>query len=178
MSRTEEAGAGDSTEQADEKSVEMAYYLEVPQQLRGECTDHQYNYIMRNEPYTAVLKMFFTQGSIPDGVLNIFEKIDLNYKLNEEVINVLIHFLHIDRRSWAKSSIEAVASDMLGKQIITYEQAVEYVREKISYKQKAASRLRLPRLVAAPLPGADRAKRRSRISRLWCRMQVLQHLPD
>ncbi|NOU99760.1 helicase DnaB [Paenibacillus planticolens] len=141
LSRSEEAEAGDSADQAGEKSVEMAYYLEVPQQLRGECTDHQYNYIMRNEPYTAVLKMFFTQGSIPDGVLNIFEKIDLNYKLNEEVINVLIHFLHIDRRSWAKSSIEAVASDMLGKQIVTYEQAVEYVREKISYKQKAASKV-------------------------------------
>lgn len=141
LSRTDEAGTEASNDKAEEKSVEMAYYLEVPQQLRGECTDHQYNYIMRNEPYTAVLKMFFTQGSIPDGVLNIFEKIDLNYKLKEEVINVLIHFLHIDRRSWAKSSIEAVASDMLGKQILTYEQAVEYVREKISYKQKAASKV-------------------------------------
>lgn len=141
LSRAEEAGSDASQEMPEEKSVEMAYYLEVPQQLRGECTDHQYNYIMRNEPYTAVLKMFFTQGSIPDGVLNIFEKIDLNYKLKEEVINVLIHFLHIDRRSWAKSSIEAVASDMLGKQILTYEQAVEYVREKISYKQKAASKV-------------------------------------
>ncbi|MDQ0878220.1 replication initiation and membrane attachment protein [Paenibacillus sp. V4I3] len=145
LSRSEEKSQGDANEDmldtSGDKSVEMAYYLEVPQQLRGECTDHQYNYIMRNEPYTAVLKMFFTQGSIPDGVLNIFEKIDLNYKLNEEVINVLIHFLHIDRRSWAKSSIEAVASDMLGKQIVTYEQAVEYVREKISYKQKAASKV-------------------------------------
>ena len=30
---------------------------------------------------------------------------------------------------------------MLGKQIVTYEQAVEYVREKISYKQKAASKV-------------------------------------
>ncbi|OAS18397.1 DnaD domain protein [Paenibacillus oryzisoli] len=131
----------DEVQASEEQSVEMAYYLEVPQQLRGECTDHQYNYIMRNEPYTAVLKMFFTQGSIPDGVLNIFEKIDLNYKLKEEIINVLIHFLHIDRRSWAKSSIEAVASDMLGKQITTYEQAVEYVREKINYKQRAASKV-------------------------------------
>ncbi|UJF32269.1 replication initiation and membrane attachment family protein [Paenibacillus hexagrammi] len=124
-----------------ERPVEMQYYLEVPQLLRGECTDHQYNYILRNEPYIAVLRMFFTQGSIPDGVLNIFEKIDLNYKLKEEVINVLIHFLHIDRRSWARSSIEAVASDMLGKQVLTYEQAVEYVREKIRFKQKAASKV-------------------------------------
>jgi replication initiation and membrane attachment protein len=135
----EEASPKD--EQAGEKSVEMQYYLEVPAQLRKECTDHQYNYILRNEPYTYVLKKFFTQGSIPDGVLNIFEKIDLNYKLNEEVINVLIHFLHIDRRSWAKSSIEAVASDMLGKQVVSYEQAVDYVREKLRFKEKALSKV-------------------------------------
>lgn len=127
-------------EPSSEKSVEMQYYLEVPQLLRSECTDHQYNYILRNEPYTYVLKKFFTQGSIPNGVLNIFEKIDLSYKLKEEVINVLIHFIHVDRRSWANSSIEAVASDMLGKQIASYEQAVEYVREKIKFKEKAASK--------------------------------------
>jgi replication initiation and membrane attachment protein len=145
LARSEANGSGGSDasqdEQAGEKSVEMQYYLEVPAQLRSECTDHQYNYILRNEPYTFVLKKFFTQGSIPDGVLNIFEKIDLNYKLKEEVINVLIHFLHIDRRSWAKSSIEAVASDMLGKQVASYEQAVEYVREKIRFKEKAASKV-------------------------------------
>jgi replication initiation and membrane attachment protein len=128
-------------ESSSEKSVEMQFYLDVPPLLQGECTDHQYNYILRNEPYTYVLKKFFTQGSIPNGVLNIFEKIDLSYKLAEEVINVLIHFIYIDRRSWANSSIEAVASDMLGKQITTYEQAVEYVREKIRYKEKAASKV-------------------------------------
>jgi replication initiation and membrane attachment protein len=145
LARTEAHAQSNSDAEQDnelaDRSVEMQYYLEVPQQLRGECTDHQYNYILRNEPYTFVLKKFFTQGSIPDGVLTIFEKIDLNYKLKEEVINVLIHFLHIDRRSWAKSSIEAVASDMLGKQVISYEQAVEYVREKIRFKEKAASKV-------------------------------------
>jgi replication initiation and membrane attachment protein len=141
LARSAERGETEDEVGASEKSVEMQFYLEVPQLLRSECTDHQYNYILRNEPYTYVLKKFFTQGSIPNGVLNIFEKIDLSYKLKEEVINVLIHFIHIDRRSWANSSIEAVASDMLGKQIATYEQAVEYVREKLRYKEKAASKV-------------------------------------
>jgi replication initiation and membrane attachment protein len=141
LARSAERGETEDEAGATEKSVEMQFYLEVPQLLRNECTDHQYNYILRNEPYTYVLKKFFTQGSIPNGVLNIFEKIDLSYKLKEEVINVLIHFIHIDRRSWANSSIEAVASDMLGKQIATYEQAVEYVREKLRYKEKTASKV-------------------------------------
>lgn len=126
-----------------EKPVEMAYYLEVPALFQGQCDIHQYNIILRNEPYTLVLERFFPQGTVPDGVLDIFQKIDLNYKLNEEVINVLIHYIHVDRRSWAKSSIEAVASDMLGKQVSTYEQAVEYIREMRRYKQEAAAKAAL-----------------------------------
>lgn len=127
----------DGEARTEEKVVEMGYYLDVPALFQGQCDIHQYNMIMRNEPYTLVLQRFFPQGSVPDGVLDIFQKIDLNYKLNEEVINVLIHYIHTDRRSWAKSSIEAVASDLLGKQIRTYEQAVDYIRDKMNYKQEA-----------------------------------------
>lgn len=124
----------------DEKPVEMEFYLDVPAMFQGQCDIHQYNMLLRNEPYILVLKKFFPQGSVPDGVLDIFEKIDLNYGLKEEVINVLIHFIHADRRSWAKSSIEAAASDMLGKHIATYEQAVEYIRAKMRYKARAAAK--------------------------------------
>lgn len=125
---------------AEEKPVEMQFYLEVPTIFVGQCDVHQYNMLLRNEPYTLVLKRFFSQGKVPDGVMDIFEKIDLNYKLSEEVINVLIHFIHVDRRSWAKSSIEAVASDLLGKQVRTYEQAVDYIRAKAKYKEQQAQR--------------------------------------
>ncbi|MEO3946888.1 DnaD domain protein [Gorillibacterium sp. CAU 1737] len=127
--------AGDE-EGTEEMAVEMAYYLEVPAIFQGQCDQHQYNMILRNDPYTKVLKRFFSQGSVPDGVLDVFEKIDLNYKLPEEVINVLVHYMHTSRRSWAKSSIEAVASDMLGKQVHTYEQAVEYTRDRAKLKER------------------------------------------
>ncbi|MDB5052635.1 MAG: replication initiation and rane attachment protein DnaB/DnaD family [Bacilli bacterium] len=140
VQKMDEQGRTEEDEMQEEKSVEMAFYLDVPTVFQGQCDVHQYNMLLRNEPYTLVLKRFFSQGSVPDGVLDIFEKIDLNYKLHEEVINVLIHFIHADRRSWAKSSIEAVASDLLGKQIITYEQAVGYVRDKAKYREQAAAR--------------------------------------
>jgi replication initiation and membrane attachment protein len=136
---TRESG-GKSPDFKEEKPVEMAFYLEVPALFQGQCDIHQYNMLMRNEPYTLVLKRFFSKGRIPDGVLDIFEKIDLTYGLSEEVINVLIHFLHVDRRSWSKTSIEYVASDMLGKQVSSYEQAVQYVREQLEYKEKAAAK--------------------------------------
>lgn len=129
----------DSPGPEDEKSVQMEFYLEVPALFLGQCDIHQYNTLLKNQPYTLVLKKFFPHGTVPDGVLDIFERIDLNYGLAEEVINVLIHFIHVDRRSWAKSSIEAVASDMLGKHITTYEQAVDYIREKFRYKAAAGA---------------------------------------
>lgn len=130
----------DDGDEPEEQAVQMEFYVDVPALFQGQCDIHQYNMMLRNQPYTLVLKKFFAQGSVPDGVLDIFEKIDLNYGLPEEVINVLIHFIHTDRRSWAKSSIEAVASDMLGKQISSYEQAIDYIREKMRYKEKAAKK--------------------------------------
>ncbi|MGW9126774.1 helicase DnaB [Paenibacillus chitinolyticus] len=142
LHRAESGDAGGNTADSEEgaRSVEMQYYLEVPAFLQGSHNEHQYNSLLKNEPYTLVLQSFFTQGPVPNGVLDIFEKIDLNYKLKEEVINVLIHYIHIDKRSWAKSSIEAVASDMLGKQIASFEQAVEYVRQRLQFRQQAAAK--------------------------------------
>jgi replication initiation and membrane attachment protein len=118
------------------KAVEMEYYLEVPDIFQGECNQHQYNYILRNEPYTYLLEKIFSKGTVPDGLLDIFAKIDLNYGLSEEVINVMIHYIYVNKRSWSKSSIESTAADMLGKQIQTFEQAVQYVRDAEKYKER------------------------------------------
>ncbi|TBL71509.1 helicase DnaB [Paenibacillus thalictri] len=118
------------------RAVEMEFYLEVPDIFQGECNQHQYNYILRNEPYTYLLEKIFSKGTVPDGLLDVFTKIDLNYGLSEEVINVMIHFIYVNKRSWAKSSLESTASDMLGKQVQTFEQAVHYVRDANRYKEK------------------------------------------
>lgn len=126
-------------ENVEEKAVEMEYYLEVPAMFHGKCDIHQYNMLLRNEPYTRVLKRFFP-GAVPGGLLDVFQKIDLNYKLKEEVINVLIHYLHLLNKSWTNAYIEAIAQDMLGKQIATYEQAVRYIREAAKAKSKPAGK--------------------------------------
>ncbi|MDF2814839.1 MAG: helicase DnaB [Paenibacillus sp.] len=117
-------------EGSEEKTVEMSYYLEVPAMFVGQCDIHQYNALLRNEPYTGLLSRFFPKGSVPKTVTDIFEKIDMNYKLPDEVINVMIHHLHVYKESsWTKGYIDTVASNMLAKGIGTYEQAVEYIRE-------------------------------------------------
>ncbi|NOU80765.1 helicase DnaB [Paenibacillus sp. LMG 31459] len=126
-----------------EQSVEMEFYVEVPPQFMSKCDIHQYNMMLRNEPYTRLLQTFFP-GAVPGQLMDIFEKIDLNYKLNGEVINVLIHYLMTmvasggDQRM-NRNFVEAIASNMLVKQVNTYEKAVRYIRDQSKVKGKGAA---------------------------------------
>ncbi|MEF7442581.1 helicase DnaB [Paenibacillus lautus] len=135
----------DPDEPAQEHAVQMEYYVEVPAQFQSKCDIHQYNMMLRNEPYTRLLQTFFP-GSVPAQFLDIFEKIDLSYKLPGEVINVLIHYLMSliaagGEQRINRNFVEAIASNMLLKQVNSYEKAVQYIRDqaKMKGKQKAAS---------------------------------------
>ncbi|MGF7047089.1 replication initiation and membrane attachment protein [Paenibacillus sp. DS2015] len=126
-----------------EHAVQMEYYVEVPMQFKTKCDIHQYNMMLRNEPYTKLLKTFFP-GSVPDNLIDIFEKIDLSYKLPGEVINVLIHYLMSlmsadgDQRI-NRNFVEAIASNMLLKQVHSYEKAVQYIKDQSKVKGKQAA---------------------------------------
>ncbi|NBI28859.1 replication initiation and membrane attachment family protein [Chengkuizengella marina] len=122
----------------EEKIVDTAYFLDIPDRFNGKCDIQQYNMMLCNAPYTHVLKSVFP-GSIPDRILDIFDKIDMNYKLKEEVINVLIHYLVSHDLDWNKNFIDSIASDLLGKQVISFEQAVIYIRNKKEVKEKLAA---------------------------------------
>ncbi|SFE15949.1 replicative DNA helicase loader DnaB [Paenibacillus catalpae] len=113
-----------------EFDVQEEYYLHVPSQLAGKCDVQQYNMLMRNEPHTKFLQKFFP-GAVPDWIERSFERIDLNYKLPAPVINVLIHYVigMNDAQRVTKTFLEAVVSNMLVKQVDTFEKAVLYVRE-------------------------------------------------
>ena len=138
-----------------EHSVQMEFYVEVPPQLHGKCDVHQYNMMLRNEPHTRLLPKFFP-GVVPDNLLDIFEKIDLNYKLPGEVINVLIHYLMMllttgGEQRINRKFVETIASNMLLKQVTTYERAVSYIREQAGVKKSATTE-----------PGTGQSEPRSR----------------
>lgn len=121
-----------------EHVVEMEYYLDVPPQFATKCDIHQYNMMLRNEPYLRLLQTFFP-GSVPDNLIDIFEKVDLSYKLPAEVINVLIHYLMTllvsgSEQRINRNFVEAIASNMLLKQVFTYEKAVQYIRDQAKVK--------------------------------------------
>ncbi len=126
-----------------EQAVEMEYYVEVPPQFEGKCDIHQYNMMLRNEPYYRLLQTFFP-GTVPGNLLDIFEKIDLSYKLPGEVINVLIHYLMTMLVSGSdqrinRNFVETVASNMLVKQVNSYEKAVQYIRDQSKVKGRKSA---------------------------------------
>ncbi|SMG56801.1 DnaD domain protein [Paenibacillus aquistagni] len=128
IEKTQQATADTEPEYA----VQMEYYLEVPKQFGGQCDVHQYNMMLRNTPYTKLLEKFFP-GTVPDFILDIFAKLDLNYKLTDEVINVLIHYLMTmlagdNNQRLNRNFIESIVSNMLLKQVKSYEDAVQYIR--------------------------------------------------
>ncbi|GLX65901.1 replication initiation protein [Paenibacillus glycanilyticus] len=120
----------EADDELEEFGVQEEYYLVVPSQLAGRCDVQQYNMLMRNEPHTRFMQRFFP-GAVPDWIERSFERIDLNYRLPAPVINVLIHYVigMNDAQRVTKTFVEAVVSNMLVKQVDTFEKAVLYVRE-------------------------------------------------
>jgi len=104
--------------------------LEVPERFLADVTQAAYNEMIRQEPYTKVLERYFP-GAVPSGFIDIFEKIDINYKLPEPVINVLIHYVlgMSSNQRLTKSFIDSIASNMLAKGIDTIDKAIQYVKE-------------------------------------------------
>ncbi|HEY8528916.1 MAG TPA: DnaD domain protein [Paenibacillaceae bacterium] len=103
--------------------------LEVPKRFPSAISQQAYNDLLRHQPWTRVLKLFFP-GAVPDPFLRIFEKIDAAYRLPEPVINVLIHYVMSmdETQRLSEPFIDAIAANMLAKGIATYEEAVAYVR--------------------------------------------------
>ncbi|GMK44980.1 replication initiation protein [Paenibacillus glycanilyticus] len=149
----------ETEEELVEFGVQEEYYMLVPSQLAGRCDVQQYNMLMRNEPHTRFLQRFFP-GAVPDWIERSFERIDLNYKLPEPVINVLIHYVigMNDAQRVTKTFVEAVVSNMLVKQVDTFEKAVLYVREQAEVE---ADKERRNARAAAGLPGTRGTSRNS-----------------
>jgi replication initiation and membrane attachment protein len=117
-------------EEAITDSAPSTVQLPIPERFQPEVAIERYNEMLRREPYTRMLGYFFP-GMVPDAFVNMFERIDRNYKLPEPVINILIHYVfsmsHAQRLT--KSFIDSIASNMLAKGIDTLDKAVMYVRE-------------------------------------------------
>ncbi|QNK56123.1 helicase DnaB [Paenibacillus sp. PAMC21692] len=128
-------------EEAEEVAVAEQDYLPVPNALAGRCDIQQYNMLMRNEPHTRFIRRFFP-GAIPGWLEQVMERIDLNYRLAEPVINVLIHYVigGTDDSRITKAFLDHVASNMLMKGVDSFEKAVQYVRLQAQLEQDKEKR--------------------------------------
>ncbi|MBP3962266.1 helicase DnaB [Paenibacillus lignilyticus] len=163
-----DSGTEDGEEPPDEVAVQAEHYMEVPTQLAGRCDIHQYNMLMRNEPHTRFISRFFP-GAVPDWMIRVFEKIDLNYRIQGSVINVLIHYILglNDSQRVTEAYIDRVASNMLVKGIDSFEKAVGYVREQVKHENEKDRRRdsvqQAPRGNTGGGSGAPRGRRKPAI---------------
>lgn len=130
LSRIGDAATDEAASAAMDEALYAVPPFEVPERLSKQVAADEYGRMLMLEPHTRFLERFFP-GSVPDVFARIFERIDLNYKLPEAVINVLIHYVlgtnHAQRLT--ASFIDSVAANMLAKGIDSYDKAVRYVRE-------------------------------------------------
>ncbi|WP_162309361.1 DnaD domain protein [Cohnella abietis] len=126
LARGEERSAPADTSNVTSSAMQLA----IPERFQSDVSIDRYNEMLRREPYTRMLERYFP-GAVPDAFVRIFERIDLNYKLPEPVINVLIHYVfslgHTQRLT--KPFVDSIASNMLAKGIDTLDKAVMYIRE-------------------------------------------------
>ena len=122
----EETAAGDAPGQ--ERDVAAPYWLEVPEQFHGQCDVRQYNAMLANSPYTRVLKMFFEPSAVPTAVEEAFLAMSVNYRLPDEVLNVMIHYIRANDLDWKRNYLDAIAANVAGKRIRSFEHAVTYFR--------------------------------------------------
>ncbi|WP_158602208.1 replication initiation and membrane attachment family protein [Cohnella endophytica] len=129
LARSEERQAADTGGEQGSNS-NAALQLAIPERFQEDVTVARYNEMLRREPYTRMLERFFP-GMVPDNFVQIFEKIDLNYKLPEPVTNVLIHYVFSlgQAQRLTKSFVDSIAANMLAKGIDTLDKAVLYIRE-------------------------------------------------
>jgi len=134
------SGAADVTPSGG-KSVDAAYHLDVPEMLQPKFADRgSYSHFLRNSGYTQVLEQFLPNGVVTPEMREAFLLFNTVYGLPDEALNVLIHYIKVDGRQWARFPIESIASDMNGKQATTYEAAVSYIRGRIKGRELAAAK--------------------------------------
>lgn len=124
---------------ARERDVAPAYWLDVPEQFAGKCDAQQYNSLLANAPYTRVLKWFFHPAAVPGNVQKAFLALNVNSRLPDEVINVMIHYIRTNNLDWTRGFLEAIGANVAGKHIRTFESAVKHFRNAEQVRNGGAS---------------------------------------
>src|SRR5690606_19794780 len=109
-------------------------------QFQGQCDARQYNAMLANMPYSQVLKMFFAPAEVPVYVEEAFMAMNIDYQLPDEVLNAMIHYIRVNDLDWRRSFLDAIAANVAGKQIRSFENAVLYFRKEEQTRSRAAAK--------------------------------------
>lgn len=121
------------------KTVDPQYRLEVPELFARKYDQEQYNLMLRNEAYTGMLERYF-KGKPSIHAIRLFERMHHSYHMPDEVINVIMHYIHTNELSWSRAFVESIFTDLMARDIRSFETAVDYIRERLEIAERSKAR--------------------------------------
>lgn len=107
---------------------------EVPKTFMGKMDIRSYIELL-GKPYDQILEVIVPEPSMIRGYTKLFDKFTINYRIADEVITAMIHFVLIEQRNWSFAYFEALATDLLFQRIDTFEEAIKHFDKRINWKE-------------------------------------------
>jgi len=93
-------------------------------------------YLKASDPQ-IVLKDLLNGWQPSDSHLNTLEEIRTQYRLSDEVLNVLINYVVLTRKCFRNEDAHAIAKFLSRRNVASAEQALAFIRESIAKKKDA-----------------------------------------
>ncbi|RRJ54715.1 hypothetical protein EHV15_34525 [Paenibacillus oralis] len=118
---------GDSTE----RRRSIIKISEVPKILVGKMDVNSYIELL-GKPYEQILEVLVPEQSMVSGYTKLFDKFTINYRVPDDVITAMIHFMLSEQRRWSYAYFEALATDLLLHRIEKFEAALQHFHTRVN----------------------------------------------
>ncbi|WP_449010385.1 hypothetical protein [Paenibacillus taichungensis] len=111
---------------------------DVPPTLAGKLDVRSYTELL-GKPYDQILEVLAPEPTMIRVYTKLFDKFSINYRVPDEVITAMIHFMLSEQRRWSHSYFEALATDLLSARIENFEAALQHFQNRLNRKEAAIS---------------------------------------
>lgn len=112
---------------------EVLVISSMPKILENKMDLRSYTELI-SKPYEQILEMFVPEESMVRAYKKLFDKFFINYRVPEEVISAMIHFVLIEQKHWSIAYFEALASDLLTHRINSFDEALNHFQKRINLR--------------------------------------------
>ena len=136
IAKTNAALGGTGQDHAEEPRIvepevlSLVTRLGVPVMLTGKLTIAEYASKMQGLPFTQFIKLFLGDQPIPQRILALLERVNYYYRIHDDVINVLTHFMYTNGLPWNETFVEKTTNEWLMSRMTDFSDAVLFFERK------------------------------------------------